>query len=186
MKATRFIGVDAGFLGGPLGGVGLDKVTQGVEVLKPEVDELFIIELIFDNLVNDSQIEGVIGSRSDQEETTGMGGRLGGPDIDDREFAAIGQGAHQVIALLDVDGLEHVPSLKNDMFGVLKIITHSLAAKTEERHGGMHNITGARGVVITPIRRSQATHEGLVQVQERTAPIREEHRARTIFRHDFF
>ena len=88
-EGHQFIGVDAGFLGGPFGGVGLDKVTQGVKVLNPEVDKLCIIEFILDDLVNDGQVEGVIGARPDQEEPTGMGGRLGGPDVDDREFAAV-------------------------------------------------------------------------------------------------
>ena len=109
---------------------------------------------------------------------------MGGPDVDDREFAALGQGRHQVIGLLDIDGLKHIAGLQDDVAGVLEIIAHPFTAEAEDGHGGMVDIAGAGGVVIAVIGRPQTPHKGLVQVHERTAPVREEHRARTVFRHN--
>jgi hypothetical protein len=72
----------------------------------------------------------------------GLGGRHGRPDIDDRQFASPIQGAHQVVHLFDIDGLEHVAGLEHHMPGVFEIVHHPLAAETEQGLSGMVDIAG--------------------------------------------
>ena len=83
---------DTGLDGGPLRGVGLDKCPQLVEVVDPLLGKGGIVELVGQQLMDDRQVQGIVGAGPDEQESVGLGGRNAGPDVDDRQFAALQPG----------------------------------------------------------------------------------------------
>ena len=111
-----------GLLLGPLRRILLHEIPKDIEVLHPIGHELLVVQIFIYDDIDDGQIEGIVGTRTDEIKIVGLGGRYIGADINDRELAAIVHAGQQVVDLGHVDGLEDIALLQDYVPGVTVVV----------------------------------------------------------------
>jgi len=129
-ELAQFGGIDAGFSLRPFRGVRFDELLQFAQTLNVATGVFFVEKSLIQQFVDDRQVKGVIGAGPHLEVAGCFGSGDGRPDVDDRQFATIFQGIHEVVDLLDIDRLEDVAQLQHHVLGVFQVVGNALASHT--------------------------------------------------------
>ena len=147
-ERNDFLSRDAGFLFSPLGSVGFKKCPLLGNPGHPFLDEILVVQIFFNNIMGNTEQQGIVGTRLDLPVTGRFGCCIGNPGINIGNTCAV---IHTLEKRLDLFHLQRFcdnPAKEHDMAGIFKIVGKSLSAKAVNRLGGVINITAAGTVMV--------------------------------------
>ena len=144
---------------------------KGFKPFHITADKALVIEALVDDFVDNGKVESIVGAGADHHEPAGFGCGYVGPDINDREFASLFHGIHEVVDLLNINGFKYVSELEHHMLCVFKVVGDGFSAHAGQGERCMLDISGTGRVVVVVIGGTKAFKKGPVHVPERPAPV---------------